>query len=107
MRVSLWDLPPIHTLTGSLRTMDCFACVWCIFTDCTVEQRSLMTAAFKTGVGDQKIIRVLNNYYPEFHWSWDVMSYERPYSIQIGSAAIIFLRHSGDKYHYTILTIHY
>jgi len=104
MRISLWDLPPIHTLTGSLRTMDCFACVWCIFTDCTVEQRSLMTAAFKTGVGDKKIIRVLNKYYPEFGWAWVPMSYERPYQIAIGSAAIIFLRHSGDKYHYTILT---
>lgn len=45
MRIPIDLLPPIESQPGSFREMDCFACVWCEFTDCSVEQRAEMTAS--------------------------------------------------------------
>jgi hypothetical protein len=59
MRIPIDVLPPIESLLGSFRRMDCFVCCWCVFTDCSVEQRAEMTAASSDGINNIKVISCL------------------------------------------------
>lgn len=104
MRIPIDLLPPIESLPGSFRTMDCFTCVWCIFTDCSVEQRAEMIAATKNGVNDHKIVRLLNKLYPEHMWSWgDYHGGGIPSDLYPGQAALIIYEVRNHIFHYAIL----
>jgi hypothetical protein len=103
MRIPNDLLPPIESLPGSFRSMDCFTCVWCVFTDCSVEQRAEMTAATKDGLYYEDIARVLQKLYPEHMWSWkDYHHGGIPYDLYPGQSAIIIYKVTSGS-HYAIL----
>ena len=104
MRIPIDVLPPIKTLLGSFRRMDCFVCCWCVFTDCSVEQRAEITAAASDGVLAFKLSNALQKVYPEYIWRWD--EYKNggtPRNVDPGQAALILYSTSPDTGHYTIL----
>lgn len=90
MRIPIDLLPPIKSLPGSFRPNDCFVCSWCIFTDCSVEQRAEMTAVARDGIFINRIIIALQNAYPEHIWSWDkYIKGGIPNDLRPGQAALI------------------
>jgi hypothetical protein len=104
MRIPIDLLPPIKSLPGSFRMMDCFVCCWCVFTDCSVEQRSEITAAASEGVINIKVISALQKVYPEYIWRWD--DYDNggvPRNLHPGQAALILYENSPKEGHYAIL----
>ena len=110
MRIPIDVLPPIESLLGSFRRMDCFVCCWCVFTDCSVEHRAEMTAASSDGISNIKVISCLQKVYPEHIWRWD--DYDNgglPRDLHPGQAALILYEispESKDYYacnHYAIL----
>lgn len=104
MRIPIDLLPPIKSLPGSFRKKDCFVCTWCIFTDCSVEQRAEMTAASSTGVNTKKILNALTKVYPEHIWRWD--NYTNgglPRDLRPGQAAFIVCTVSPKVSHVSIL----
>jgi len=110
MRIPIDLLPPIETLPGSFRMMDCFVCCWCVFTDCSVEQRAEMTAASSDGVINIKIINGLQKVYPEYIWRWgEYINGGLPRDLHPGQAALVLYVISPEtKYyeacnHYAIL----
>jgi len=110
MRIPIDLLPPIQSLPGSFRKMDCFVCCWCLFTDCSVEQRAEMTAASSDGIITIKVISCLQKVYPEHIWHWgDFINGGLPKDLHPGQAAlIIYVISPESKYyhacnHYAIL----
>jgi hypothetical protein len=91
MRIPIDLLPPIKSLPGSFRMKDCFVCCWCVFTDCSVEQRAEITSAARIGLCRYKVKSALQKVYPEHIWRWD--DYDNggvPRDLRIGQAALIF-----------------
>jgi hypothetical protein len=103
MRISIDLLPPIKSLPGSFRMNDCFVCCWCIFTDCSVEQRAEITASARDGVLNIKVISALQKVYPEHIWRWDEYNNSVPRDLRPGQAALILYEYSPKTGHYTIL----
>ena len=94
MRILKELLPNLSKLIGKLKKNDCFSCVWHIFTDCTTEERTSITAGLKTGIKASKIIEILTRLYPEIDWEWKEMPDNRPtnWSIQFNHAAIVWYK---------------
>jgi hypothetical protein len=104
MRISIDTLPPIHNLLGTLRVNDCFICAWCIFSSCSIIQRTELTAAAKNGIKNGKIINALNRLEPDYIWSWEHGIGTLPESVLPSQAAIILYRYiDGPGWHYSIL----
>ena len=104
MRIPIDLLPPINSLPGSFRRMDCFVCCWCVFTDCSVEQRAEITAAASDGVLAFKLSSALQKVHPEYIWRWD--EYKNggtPINVEPGQAAIILYSTSPEDGHYAIV----
>jgi hypothetical protein len=104
MRIPIDLLPPIKSLPGRFRKMDCFVCCWCVFTDCSVEQRAEITAAASDGVLAFKLSNALQKVYPEYIWRWD--EYKNggtPRNVDPGQAALILYSTSPEDGHYAIV----
>ena len=104
MRISIDLLPPIESLPGSFRKNDCFVCCWCVFTDCSVEQRAEITAVARNGVCMYKVQGALQKVYSEHIWSWDDHDNGgAPRDLHPGKAALILYENSPKNGHYSIL----
>ena len=104
MRISIDLLPPINSLPGRFRKNDCFVCCWCVFTDCSVEQRAEITAAARNGLYMHKVQSALQKVYSEHIWSWhDHDNGGAPRDLPPGKAALIFYENSPKIGHYVIL----
>ena len=101
MRIPIDLLPPIKSLPGSFRSSDCFVCSWCVFTDCSVEQRAEMTAVARNGICNDRIYSALKKVYPEYIWRWehyDNGGFHR--DVDPGHAALIFYTTSPESKDY-------